>query len=134
MSPSVPAAAAAFAQQQQGALSSGPGVDGPPGGVHGDARYVRGLLVEIARATCEVSAGSRLTYMLHQVLVHSSAPAVVHTVLVYNTSTSAKIGALRAPFFSYWTASSEGRYMLMHVYRTIILRLKTGSCTVFDDR
>ena len=62
--PSVPAAAAAFAQQQQRALSSGPGVDGLPGGVDGDARCARGLLVEIARATCEVSSGSRVTYTL----------------------------------------------------------------------
>ena len=68
LSPSVPAAAAAFAQQQQGALSSGPGVDGPPDGVDGDARYARGLLVEIARSTCEVSTGSQATFMLHQVL------------------------------------------------------------------
>ena len=46
LSPSVPAAAAAFAQQQ-GALSSGPGVDGSPGGVDGDAPYAQGILVEI---------------------------------------------------------------------------------------
>ena len=37
-SPSVPAAAASFAQRQQGAPSSGPGVDGLPGEVEGDAR------------------------------------------------------------------------------------------------
>ena len=45
--PSVPAAAAAFAQQQQGAFSSGSGVDGPPGGVEEGARYARRLLVEL---------------------------------------------------------------------------------------
>ena len=37
-SPSVPAAAAAFAQRQQDASSSGPGVDGPPCEEEGDAR------------------------------------------------------------------------------------------------
>ena len=37
-SPSVSAAAAALAQRQQDASSSGPGVDGPPGEVEGDAR------------------------------------------------------------------------------------------------